>query len=173
MDTRVIYNEVTGKHEFGYPSIGTANPVVKESGVQTLTNKTLTSPTLTTPTITTPTITTPTITGASIIPTVTNMAIDAAIVIAPGIVTFSKAGVLAATLAAPTAGQAGTRITVISLTDNAHTITCPTNTLNDGTTGINELATFAAFAGASITFVAIGVLWYVESFSAVVITSTV
>ncbi len=168
MNIKLTYNEVTGKHEPDYPSVGTTNPFVSETGIATLTNKTLTSPT-----INTPTIATPTITGATIIPAVTNMAVDAAITIAPGIVTFSKAGVLAATLAAPTAGQAGTRITIISLTDNAHTVTCPTNTLNDGTTGINELATFAAFAGATMTVVAIGVLWYVESFSGVVITSTV
>ncbi len=163
MDANLIYNEVTGKHESDAISSGVVNPFVSEKGVATLTNKTLTSPV----------ITTPTITGASIVPTVTDMAVSGAITIAPGIVTFSKAGVLAATLAAPTAGQAGTRITIISLTDNAHTVTCPTNTLNDGTTGINELATFGAFAGASMTVVAIGVLWYVESFSAVVITSTV
>lgn len=168
MDAKLIFNELTQKYESDLALPGTTNPFVRESGAQTLTNKTIPSAVLASPVITTPTIT-----GASIIPTVTNMAVDGAIVIAPGIVTFSKAGVLVATLAAPTAGQAGTRITITSLTDNAHTVTCPTNTLNDGTTGINELATFAAFAGATMTVVAHGVLWYVESFSGVVITSTV
>jgi hypothetical protein len=158
----LIYDESIQKFKSDV-GVGTVNPFVSESGTATLTNKTLTSATLTTPTIT----------GGTLIPRVTDMAVDGAVTIQSGIVTFSKAGVLAATLAAPTAAQAGTRITFISLTDNAHTLTCPTNTLNDGTTGINELGTFAAFAGASITVVAIGVLWYVESFSAVVITSTV
>jgi hypothetical protein len=70
MDTRVIYNEVTGKHEIAYPSVGTANPIVKESGAQTLTNKTLTSPTITgatltatSATLTTPAIVSPAVTG--------------------------------------------------------------------------------------------------------------
>jgi hypothetical protein len=104
---------------------------------------------------------------------VTELTADGAITIKSGIVTLNKAGVLAATLAAPTAAQQGTRITIISLTDNAHTVTFPTNTLNDGTTGINELATFAAFAGASMTVIAIGTLWYVESLNVVTVTSTV
>jgi hypothetical protein len=158
----LIFDDITQKFKSDV-GVGTANPFVTETGTSTLTNKTLTSPTLTTPTIT----------GGTLIPRVTDMAVDGAVTIQSGIVTMSKAGVLALTLAAPTAAQAGTRITFISLTDNAHTLTCPTNTLNDGTTGINELATFAAFAGACLTVQAHGVLWYVESFSACVITSTV
>lgn len=132
--------------------------VIDASTSQTLTNKTFTAPI---------------ITSATIKQSVTDYSVDGAIAITSGIVTFSKAGVFAGTLAAPVAGDAGTRITMISLTDNAHTVTFPTNKLNDGTTGINELATYAAFAGATMTVVALGTSWYVESFSAVVITSTV
>ncbi len=132
--------------------------IVDTTTAQTLTNKTLTAPV---------------INGATGLASVTDYSANGAITIASGIVTLSKAGVNAMTVAAPTAGQAGTRMTIISLTDNAHTVTFPTNVLNDGTTGINELATYAAFAGATMTIVAIGVLWYVESFSGVVITSTV
>jgi hypothetical protein len=113
-----------------------------------------------------------TLTNKTVKQTVTELTADGAITIASGIVTLNKAGVLATTLAAPTTADAGTRITIISLTDNAHTVTFPTNTLNDGTTGINELATFAAFAGASMTVVALGTSWYVESLNAVTPSST-
>ncbi len=58
---KLVYNEVTSKYESDYPSVGTTNPFVTESGVQTLTNKTFTSPTITSPAITTPTLTSPTI----------------------------------------------------------------------------------------------------------------
>lgn len=104
---------------------------------------------------------------------VTEAAADGAITIASGIVKITKAGVCALTLAAPTAADEGTRITIISMTDNAHTVTFPTDKLNDGTTGVNELATFAAFAGASMTVVALGTAWYTESLVAVTPSSTV
>lgn len=149
MDARLIYDERTSKLTADVPLGGaTVDPILTERGTATLTNKTVKQP-------------------------VTELTTDGAITIASGIVTLNKAGVLAATLAAPTAAQQGTRITIVSLTDQLHTVTFPTNTLNDGTTGINELATFAAFAGASMTVIALGVLWYVESLNAVTVTSTV
>ena len=47
--TNLVYNTVTGKHEPEYPSTGTTNPFVSESGTQTLTNKTLTAPAISSP----------------------------------------------------------------------------------------------------------------------------
>lgn len=87
---------------------------------------------------------------------------DGAITIANGIVTLTKGSAAAITLAAPSS-QDGTRITVQSNSDFAHVITCPSAIILDGTTGANTTATFAAFKGASITLVASGVTWLVES----------
>lgn len=73
---------------------------------------------------------------------------------------ITKAGVLADTLAAPTATtDDGKVITVVSATANAHTITA-TNLLNTGSAA-NDIATFAAFAGASLTLMAYQATWYV------------
>jgi hypothetical protein len=91
----------------------------------------------------------------------TAMSANGAITIGSGTVVFTKAGVLAATLAAPTAGQAGTRMTFISGTANAHTITA-TGLIDDGVTGGSKnLATFEAFVGASITLEAYNLKWVV------------
>lgn len=91
----------------------------------------------------------------------TAMAADGAITIGAGTVVFTKAGVVAATLAAPTAGQAGTRMTFIAGTANAHVITA-TGLLDDGVTGgSKDLATFAAFVGASLTLEAYNLKWVV------------
>lgn len=46
MDSRLFYNEITGKYE-GYrdvPSSGVVNPIVTEAGTQTLTGKTVSGP---------------------------------------------------------------------------------------------------------------------------------
>ena len=91
----------------------------------------------------------------------TALAANGAASIAAGTVIFTKAGVLAATLAAPTAGQAGTRMTFVGGTANAHTLTA-TGLLDDGVTGGSKnLATFAAFVGASITLEAYNLKWVV------------
>ena len=91
----------------------------------------------------------------------TAMAANGAATIAAGTVIFTKAGVLAATLAAPTAGQAGTRMTFVAGTANAHTITA-TALLDDGVTGGSKTtATFAAFVGASLTLEAYNLKWVV------------
>ena len=91
----------------------------------------------------------------------TAMAVNGAASIAAGTVIFTKAGVLAATLAAPTAGQAGTRMTFVGGTANAHTLTA-TGLIDDGVTGGSKnLATFAAFVGASITLEAYNLKWVV------------
>ncbi len=75
----------------------------------------------------------------------------------PATYIITKAGVLADTLAAPTAGgpgvgSDGTQIVITSGTAFAHTITT-VGLLNTGSASVN-VATFAAFAGAGITLVA-------------------
>ncbi len=52
MDARVIYNENTGKFEpIGPDPLVARNPVVQETGAQTLANKTLTAPVITNPAV--------------------------------------------------------------------------------------------------------------------------
>lgn len=75
---------------------------------------------------------------------------------------ITKAGVLADTLAAPTATtDDGVVICIVSTTANAHTLTA-TGLLNTGTAAVN-LATFAAYAGAGLTLLAYQAKWYVLS----------
>ena len=79
---------------------------------------------------------------------------------------ITKAGVAALTLAAPVAGstgtgQDGTIITFLSTTAYAHTITA-TGLLQTGSASVN-VATFAAYAGASLTLVAYNGKWIVLS----------
>lgn len=97
-------------------------------------------------------------------------AANGAVTISPGTVVFTKAGVAAMTLAAPSVAQNGTRITFTSATDNAHTVTA-TGLIHDGITGgAKNLATFAAFAGASLTLEAYAEKWHVISLNACVIS---
>lgn len=103
-------------------------------------------------------------------PVVTSASADGALTIADGVVKVTKAGVCAMTLAAPTAAQEGTVIRVVSNTANAHTLTA-TGLIDDGVVGGSKnLATFAAFAGASIMLVAINLKWSVLSKNAVTIS---
>jgi hypothetical protein len=98
-------------------------------------------------------------------------AADGALPLVAGTVLVTKAGVCAMTLAAPTTAMNGQRITVISTTANAHTLTA-TNLIEDGVTGgAKDLATFAAFAGASIELEAYSGKWYVVSKNVVTITA--
>ena len=74
--------------------------------------------------------------------------------------TITKAGVCALTLAAPTSGtDDGIEITLTSMTAFAHTLTA-TGLLNTGSASVN-LATFAAFAGAGLTLIAVSGKWNV------------
>lgn len=101
---------------------------------------------------------------------VTAYAVNGALSLLPGTATLTKAGVNAMTLAAPTVDQEGLIIRVISQTANAHTITA-TGLIDDGVTGGSKTtATFAAFAGASIEFVASNLKWAVLAKNAVTIT---
>lgn len=73
---------------------------------------------------------------------------------------ITKAGVLADTLAAPTAGSDdGVLLTITSNTANAHTITA-TGLLDSGSAAVN-LLTFAAFKGASVSLRAYQGRWQV------------
>lgn len=85
-----------------------------------------------------------------------------AIVIATSLVVIARAGnVNATTLAAPTAAQQGTRLTITTGTAYAHTITA-TSLIHDGVTGgAKTTATFAAYLGASLELVAYNLLWHV------------
>lgn len=85
------------------------------------------------------------------------MTADGAITIKNGIVTLDKAGALAATLAAPAAGDNGKMLTIYSLTAQAHTVTIagsPASTSDDVATWTNQI-------GNSLTLRAYGQKWYV------------
>jgi hypothetical protein len=101
---------------------------------------------------------------------VTEMAADGAIAIAPGLVVFTKsASAIAATLAAPTAEQAGMIMRFTGGTAKAHVITA-TGLLQDGVTGGGkDAATFAAFIGASLTLIAYNLKWHVLALNAVTV----
>lgn len=87
---------------------------------------------------------------------------NGALSVSSGSYVITKAGVLALTLAAPTATyQDGMIITVRSATANAHTITA-TSLLYNGASGVPyTTATFAAYAGAYIQLQAYQGVWYV------------
>jgi hypothetical protein len=87
-----------------------------------------------------------------------------------GTVVVETAGVNAMTLAAPTVGaqpggDSGRILVIVSNTANAHTITA-TGLLKTGSANVN-VATFAAFAGASLTLRASAGLWYVLASNAI------
>lgn len=85
---------------------------------------------------------------------------NGALAVAGGTYVITKAGVLADTLAAPTAGiQDGMIIMLSSTTANAHTLTA-TGLLQTGTASVN-VATFAAQAGAGLTLMSYGGKWIV------------
>lgn len=113
---------------------------------------------------TSPTISAPTLSGGPLgTQSVTLAAASGALTIAAGLVVFTKAGVAAMTLAAPTAAQNGTIMRFTSNTANAHTITA-TGLIQDGVTGgPHDLATFGAFLGASLTLIAYNLTWHVLS----------
>lgn len=92
---------------------------------------------------------------------VTTISGDAAATIAAGTVKLTKGSAAAITLAAPTAAQEGTIMYFVSNSAFAHVITA-TGLIDDGITGGSKnTATFAAFAGASITLMAINLKWSV------------
>lgn len=94
-------------------------------------------------------------------PKVTVITGDATLPKITGIYVLTKGSAAAITLTAPS-GIDGTRLTVVSGSDQAHVITA-TSLVWDGTTGVNTTGTFQAFRGASVVLVAYGSLWMVES----------
>lgn len=115
-----------------------------------------------------PTINNPVIVGAKTTANVTVASANGAIAISPGVIEITKAGVAAMTLAAPTAGGPGTgndgqRITIVSTTANAHTVTFTGATLNAGVAAAKTTATFAAFIGAGIEVMAMNAVWIMIS----------
>lgn len=81
---------------------------------------------------------------------------------------LTKASALASTtLAQPTTGQNGLRVTFTSQTAAAHVITAG---MEDGTTGGSTTATFTAFKGASMILVADNAIWNVVAVQNVTIT---
>lgn len=87
---------------------------------------------------------------------------NAAVPVVTGTYVITKAGVLADTLAAPTAGsQDGIIIQISSTTANAHTLTA-TGLFQAGTGSVN-LATFAAQAGAGLVVMSYNGKWIVLS----------
>lgn len=88
---------------------------------------------------------------------VVNYAASGAIAQKSGVVTISKAGVAAMTLAAPTSGaDDGKELKIISLTAFAHTVVGAVGYSG----GSNKTATFAAAIGNLLRLIALGGVWY-------------
>jgi hypothetical protein len=106
-----------------------------------------------------------------------NIATEAVLAASTGAITqwygvnlLKYAGAGSYTLAAPTAAQEGMNFVITSSNAYAHVITA-TTLLNNGLTGSPfTTMTFAAFAGASISLMAINQKWNVVSVNAVVLS---
>lgn len=95
------------------------------------------------------------------------MTVNGLIAIDQGVVTLGKAGILAATLAKPTATTDDFKLlTVTSLTAFAHTLALSAGTFGDGGAGYTT-ATFGAAAGNSITLLAYQAQWYIVGYRGV------
>ena len=100
--------------------------------------------------------------GSQDIPAPTSQALtdDGAITIKNGVVTLNKGAAIGATLANPTATTDDyKRLTIVSLTAWAHTITCTGGFGHGG--GGEDVATLGGAIGDSITLIAYGGYWYV------------
>lgn len=87
---------------------------------------------------------------------------NGALTIQTGTHLLTKAGVLAATLAAPSTAQNGTRLRIISTTAQAHTVTQTTPGFNNGSTA-SDVATFGGAIGDNMTVEAYNGIWHVIS----------
>ncbi|MCA1841308.1 MAG: hypothetical protein LC723_13460 [Actinobacteria bacterium] len=104
-------------------------------------------------------------------PKQTDVTASGALPIVSGIYTITSAGVSALTLAAPSAAQKGTQLTVVTQTNVAHTVTFTGATLRDGANATRTTWTAPLFAGASITVIASGNgLWLLENNNAGVLS---
>ena len=104
-----------------------------------------------------------------VVPVTVAASADGALTIQNSTVVVTKAGVCAMTLAAPSTAQNGTRITIVSATANAHTLTVATIGLND-LAGSGDLGTFGGAKGDGLTVVAYNGDWFVTSNINVTIT---
>lgn len=109
------------------------------------------------------TITDPVASSAGIHPQgIQAMTADGAITIKSGLVTLSKAGVLAATLADPTTTtDDGKVLRVVSLTANAHTISNAAGSGFNGAGTAKDVATLGGAIGDGLTVIAYQGKWYV------------
>lgn len=88
------------------------------------------------------------------------MTADGAITIKSGVVTLNKAGVLAATLANPTATTDDyKRLSILSLSAQAHTVTV-TGGFGNGGNG-EDVASFSGVVGDCLHLIAYGGYWYI------------
>jgi hypothetical protein len=93
-------------------------------------------------------------------PLVEVVADDGAIGNVEGVVLLTKAGAIAATLAAPTdVTDDGKRLTIISTTAQTHTVTQTDPGFNSGSTG-SDVATWGGAIGDSMEIVAYGAVWH-------------
>jgi len=90
-----------------------------------------------------------------------------AIDLSEGVVVITATSAINLTVAAPTTSQNGTIITVMSATNYAHTVTFTGGTFFNGTSSAKTTATFAAYKGATLRFVAYGGGWYQSGLTAV------
>lgn len=91
-----------------------------------------------------------------------NIGVDGAITKDVGCVVISKAGILAGTLAAPTAGtQDYLVLRIVSLTANAHVIVTSAAGFNAGGAGADTLTFTTAAIGDSVTLMAFNGVWYI------------
>lgn len=102
----------------------------------------------------------------------TTAAADGAVTQKSGTVFVTKSGVCAMTIADPVSGSPGAggddgkRLTFISTTANAHTLTRSTTGFNDGGAGA-DVATFGGAKGDGLTLLAYGGKWYAENLTGV------
>ena len=156
MDARLIFNEVTQKFESDVANLGTTNPFVRETAVQTLTNKTLTAPTLTAPALASPVITA----KPTVYSTDTTISGDGAVDISLGdLFLLTKGSAAAITLADPVAGDNGRTICIRSGSAFAHVITLASGI--GGVVTTDDVITFTNRASASITLKVINAKWWV------------
>lgn len=160
----LIWNELISKFEASYPFTGAKNPLVSETGAQTLTNKTLTSPT-----VASAALSSPVVTGKpTVYSTDTTISGDGAIDISLGdLFLLTKGSAAAITLADPAAADNGRTITIRSGSAFAHVITLASGI--GGVTSTDDVITFTNRASASITLKVINAkFWVVGSYLAAI-----
>lgn len=92
---------------------------------------------------------------------VATFAVDGALTKTSGVKRLTKGSAGAYSLAAPTANEEGTEVTIVNQTAFAHVVTA-TGLIDDGVTGGSKnTMTFGAFVGASIRVMAVNLKWVV------------